>query len=611
MTPLQTESTLEDMESSGSGAPPPPFRLAEWIVDPSACHVTNGRDGVRLRPLLTDLLVLLAERPGEVVAKEEILDRLWAGRIVSDSILTRTMAELRRVLGDDVGRPRIIETIPKRGYKLIAAVAAVQTDVPRRIAVLDFENLNRDPEYDYFASGMADAITTELARLGGLHVISRFSTVAISPQNATLDEIARRLRVDAVLEGSALHAGSTVRVNAQLILAAPERHLWAETYICELKDVLQVQGSVAQAVAQAVRAALTPAEAARLSHPREVTPEAHLAYLKARYHILRWTPEGLDKGYRFIQQAMAADPTYAPAYALLAHAFSVLGYWGHMPVEAAYPRAKQAAARAVELDPSDGESHAVLGGMYWLLDWNTVACAEEMRLATSLAPSSTLVHLMNGLFLSVSGGEGGRARARELASQTLDLDPLSMGTNFSAGWLSFFCGDMEVAKARALTTLDMYPECIHAHYLAGWTALAGERHEDAAAAFRHAVDLSPDAVSLSYLGTALARGGETGAARAILEGLAARRERGEVVPEFFAALVHASVGDTGAALDIFEACLAKRDSWLFWLGVPVIAGLLSGEARFQDLMARVEDAIREAGSRPPARPRAPEPESPG
>ncbi len=590
------------MASSGPGASPAPFRVAEWVVDPSACRATNGREEVRLRPLLTDLLVLLAERPGDVVSKDEILDRLWAGRFVSDSILSRTMAELRRVLGDDVGNPHLIQTIPKRGYRLIAEVTPLENATGHRIAVLDFENLNGSPEYDYFAAGISDAITTELARIGGLRVISRFSTLALAHRDSTLDEVARRLHVNAVLEGSALHSGDTVRINAQLIQTAPECHLWADTYICEIKDVLQAQGRVARDVARAVRAALTPEEDARLTRPREVNPEAHLAYLKARYHTLRWTPDGLDKGYRYIQEALSADPTCAPAYALLAHAFSVLGYWGHMPVDVAYPCAKEAAARAVELDPSDGESHAVLGSMEWLLDWNTAACAEEMAQASVLSPSSAIVHSLNALFLSVSGDRSGRERARELARLVLDLDPLSMNSNFSAGWLALFGGDVAVAQARAGTTLDMYPECIHAHYLTGWTALAEERYERAAAAFRHAVDLAPDAISLSYFAMALSRGGETAAARAILEGITARRERGDVVPDFFVALVHAGLGEPDAALDLLEGCLAKRDGRLFWLGVPVIAGPLAGTPRFVHLMARVENAIREASTRPPVRP---------
>ena len=578
------------MESSGPGASPVPFRIAEWVVDPTACRITNGRDEVRLRPLLTDLLVFLAERPGEVVSKEEILDRIWARRYVSDSILSRTMAELRRVLGDDADRPHVIETIPKRGYRLIAAVAALDAGAGRRIAVLDFENLNRDPDYDYFASGMADAITTDLAKLGGLQVISRFSSLALARRDTTLDEIARLLRVDAVLEGSALHSGEGVRINAQLIQTEPECHLWADSYICDLKDVLQIQARIAQEVALAVKAALTPDEVTHLTRRRAVDPEAHLAYLKARYHILRWSPEGLEKGYRFIQQALEADPTHAPTYALLAHAFSVLGYWGHMPVGIAYPRARQAAARAVELDPGDGESHATLGGMNWLLDWDATACAEEMEEACRLAPSSTLVHANNALFLSVTGRD--RARARELARLVLDIDPLSMHSNFGAAWLAFFCGDMGDAASRAATTLDMYPECIHAHYLVGWLALREGRHQDAAAAFERAATLAPGAISLAYLAMALARGGETAAARAHLADLGARRERGEVVPDFFVALIHAGLGELDAAVDLLEGCLAGREAWLFWLEVPVIAGPLLDSPRFPELMDRVRAAVR-------------------
>jgi TolB-like protein len=568
------------------------FRVGEWMVDAETCRLVNGETAVHLRPLLVDLLVVLAVHAGEVVSKDEIIERVWQGRFLSDSVLTRTMCELRHVLGDSCERPRIIETIRKRGYRLVASVDQLGRPAQPRLAVLPFENLNRDPEYDYFAAGISDALTTELGNITGLHVISRQSVLALITGTRTVAEIAHALHVDAVVEGSALHAGDRVRITAQLIQADPERHLWAQTYVAKMGDILRLQGGVARAVTEAVEARLTPAEVTRLARPRTVRPEAHIAYLKARYQALRWEREGLEKGFYYLQRALEIDPDYAPAHALLALAFSVLGYWGFMPVELAYPQAKQAAETAVRLDTSVGEAHAVLGLMRWLMDWDLDGCEAEMRVAVDLSPSSELAHGFFALFLAVARGD--RAESLAQTRVILDLDPLSMSTGFFAAWLYFFAGRVEEAVAQARSTLDMYPACLHAHYVLGWAALEGARCSDAIAAFERAVALSADVVSLGYLATAYARAGRADDAAVLLRELMARRAAGEV-PEFLFALVHGGLGNRGEALDVLDRLYASRDSRIFWFNVPAIGGPLLAEPGFRTLMRRVGQSLQEPG----------------
>jgi TolB-like protein len=580
------------MQPGGWGRGPGRFRVAEWEIDPAACRLAKGDTEVHLRPLLMDLLVLLSARAGEVVTKDEIIERVWQGRFLSDSVLTRTMAELRRILGDDVREPQIIETIRKRGYRLVAPVEGLAAATGPRLAVLPFENLNRDPEHDYFAAGISDALTTELGNIASLQVISRQSVLALTHREAAVAEIARALRVDVVLEGSALHAGDRVRITAQLIQAEPERHLWAQTYVCEMGDILQTQGRVARAVAEAVEARLTPGEAARLARPRVADPGAHLAYLKARYQTLRWDRESLEKGFQYLQESLRLDPEYAPAHALLALAFTVLGYWGHMPVEAAYPRAQAAAETAVRLDGALGEAHVLVGMMRWLRDWDLDGCESEMREALELSPSSVIVHNLWALFLAVARGAYAAAAAQ--VRLTLDLDPLSMSTGFLAAWLFFFCRDQRSAAEQARTTLEMYPECLHAHYVTGWTALAEERHAEALAAFERAASISRDPLSIAYIAVAHARAGEKTQAQALLRELTAMRDTGQV-PEHAFALIHAGLGQIDEALRSLERCFAARDSRIFWFAVPAIGGPLLDEPRFDALMRRVDEAVRASG----------------
>jgi TolB-like protein len=581
------------MPPSGPEAQPKRFRVGKWMVDAETCRLVNGETEVHLRPLLVDLLVFLAAHAGELVSKDEILERVWQGRFLSDSVLTRTMTELRHVLGDTYERPRFIETIRKRGYRLVAPVEQVGVSAQPRLAVLPFENLNRDPEYDYFAAGISDALTTELGNIAGLHVISRQSVLALIAETQSVAEIAHALHVDTVVEGSALHAGDQVRITAQLIQAHPERHLWAQSYVAEMGDILQLQGRVARAVAEAVEARLSPGEVTRLTRSRTVRPEAHIAYLKARYQTFRWEREGLEKGFQYLQQALEIDPDYASAHALLALAFSVLGYWGFLPVELAYPQAKQAAEAAVSLDTSAGEAHAVLGLMRWLLDWDLDGCEAEMRLAVDLNPSSELAHGFLALFLALA--RDARAEALAHTQVILDLDPLSMNTGFQAAWLFFFAGRIEEAVAQARSTLDMYPTCLHAHYVLGWGALSEAGYSEAIEAFEQAVALSADVVSLGYLATAYARAGRTDDAGELLGELTARQTAGEV-PEFLFGLVHGGLGNYGEALNALEHMYASRDSRIFWFKVPVIGGPLLAEPGFRTLMRRVEQSLREPGA---------------
>ncbi|MBM3746283.1 MAG: tetratricopeptide repeat protein [Acidobacteria bacterium] len=533
--------------------------------------------------MLMDLLVLLAENAGQVVTKERILDQVWQSRFVSESTLTSNVAELRRLLGEGPGRLRLIETISKRGYRLIAPVASGPPEPPR-LAVLPFDNLSCDPEEDYFADGMADAVITELGRIAGLRVISRQSVLRFKGCGQSLAEIARELKVDTVVEGSALLAGRRVRITAQLIQVEPEQHLWAQSYECDLGDILAVQAQVARAIAEAVHAALTPLDLARLSCAPRVNSEAHVAYLKARHHGARWTQEGVEKGLQYLAEAIEKDPNYAPAYALLAVCLCVLGYWGHLPIQQAYPRAKAAALKAVELEDSLSEGHVALGLTQWMLDWDLPACEREIRRGLELNPSSEQAHFWLAMFLLIIRGDG--RGALEEAKLALELDPLSLTTSFSVAYLLMFAGEYQQAADQARRTLELYPGALHAYYGLGWVYLGESRYAEAVAAFEKAAATSRDAFSLAYLGHAYGRAGQSRAAQAALAELRDLRERG-YVPEFCFALPYAGLGDLDRAFESLERCYAERDGRLFWLAAAPCFDPLRSDPRYDDLLRRM------------------------
>jgi len=571
------------MQAGGPGEAPR-FRVGPWLVEEDTCVLSRGDEKRHIRPLLLGLLRSLAERPGQVVAKDEILERVWPGSYVSESALTRAMAELRQLLEDPSDAPLMIETIPRRGYRLIAPVEGIGTAPEPRLAVLPFANLNHDPEQDYFAEGISDALITELGSIPGLRVISRQSVLRYKGSGKSLPEIAHELKVGVVVEGTALRAADRVRINAQLVQADPEQHLWARAYEGPIDDILALQGRVARAIAESVHAVLTPADLARLSRPRTAKPEAHLAYLKGRYHLGQWTRESIARGFEFLRQATVIDPDYAAPYAQLAEGLAVLGYWGHIPFKRAYADAKAAASRALEIDDGLGDAHAIFGFVCWLLDWDPERGEREMRRAVALSPSSQVAHLIYAKYLATM-----RSRPDEClheAALGLELDPLSVNTNFSWAYALAFAGEYDRARAHAAGTLELFPDALHAWYVLGWAELGRGQHAASVAAFEKAAALSPDPISLAYLAHALGRSGQSRRARAVLEDLRARRET-EDVAEFAYLLVYCGLGELDLAFDSLELCYAEHDSRLFWLQVVPCFAPLRGDARFAEFTRRL------------------------
>lgn len=573
------------MQARGFSPLPRRFRVGDWLIEQDTCVVSRGGRAMRVRPLLIDLLGALADQAGQVVTKDEILHRVWHDRFVSESVLTRTMTELRNVLNDAASAPHIIETIPRRGYRLIAPVQAIGRADEPRLAVLPFENLNHDAEHDYFADGICDALITELGSIRGLRVISRQSVLRYKSSARSLPDIARELKVSVVVEGAALQTGDRIRITAQLIQAEPEQHLWAHSYEVGITDILQLQGRVARTIAESVHAVLTPDDLTRLSRPRVAKPEAHLAYLKGRFHLRQWTNDSISKGFEYLRQAIAIDPHCAPAYVQLAEGLAVLGYWGHLPQQLAYTEAKAAVSKALELDEWLSDAHAISGMVSWLLDWDLSRCEREMLRAIDLNPSSPFAHLLYANFLVTMRNRGEEA-LRE-AALAVQFDPLSVNANFNFAYKLLFAGELDRALLQAITVLESFPDSLHAWYVRGWAELGLGKPAAAVVAFEKALALSPDAFSLAYVAHALGRSGRRAEARAILDDLMARRTS-EHVPEFIFVLVYSGLGEIDAAFESMEKCFAERDSRLFWLQVVPCFEPLRSDPRYDDLARRLQ-----------------------
>ena len=453
----------------------------------------------------------------------------------------------------------------------------------RSLAVLPLENLSGDPEQEYFADGMTEALITELGKISALRVISRQSVMRYKDTDKPVPEIARELNVDAVVEGSVLRDGERVRIAAQLVQAAPERHLWAESYERDLSDILVLQGEVARAITREIKVAVTPAEETRLAGAHPVNPEAYQAYLKGRYNMEKWSVDARKTATRYFQQAIEIDPDCALAYAGLAEAYN-LQAGAAIPREEAIPRARAAAKRALEIDDTLGEAHASLAIIRVLRDWDWVGAEQEFKRAIELNPNDPNAYHWYMHYLIWMG----RTRDSLDASQrALELDPLSPTMNSQLGEYYVFTRQYDRAIAQFRKTQTMDPNFFPMYRFFGRAYLGKGMYREAIAVLQDAVTLSggdPDRVA--DLGYAYAVAGKRREALKVLDELKERSKHMNV-PPFSIAVVYAGLGDEDQALEWLGKAHEERSWWMVTLNEFHAFDNLRSDPRFQELVRRM------------------------
>jgi len=452
----------------------------------------------------------------------------------------------------------------------------------RSLAVLPLENLSRDPEEEYFVDGMTEALTTTLAKIGGLRVISRTSAMRYKGTDKPLAEIAGELDVDAVVEGSVLRVGDRVRITAQLIQAATDAHLWAESYDRELSNVLALHSQVAQAIAKEVQVMLTPREQAQLARSRPIAPEVHEAYLKGRFCLNKRTTEGFQKALEYFQQAIDKDPTCAPAYAGLADSYAMLGSYVLLPPKEAYPRAKAAARKALEIDDTLAEAHTSLAGLKGDYDWDWVGAEEGFQRALELNPNYANAHHWYAQFLVMMGRFDDAIAEMNKAKE---LDPLSPRINTDVGFAYYYARRFDEAIAQYRKVLELDPTFGPAHAELGRVYEEMGKYEEAIAERQKGIEYGggrPEA----ELGHAYALAGRREEALKILEEATAGRGK-QVVSATGIALIYAGLREKEQALDWLEKAYAEHDYWLAFVKVEPRFALLHDHPRFQDLLRRM------------------------
>jgi tetratricopeptide (TPR) repeat protein len=306
--------------------------------------------------------------------------------------------------------------------------------------------------------------------------------------------------------------------------------------------------------------------------------------LKARHHWGAWTKEGIEKALRHLDEAIQADPEFAPAYSMLSYCMTVLGYWGHLPQKEAYSKSKRAALQALALDDHLCDAHTALGVVSWFGQWDLAAAEREFQRALEINPSSEFAHLMQANFLVAIRRD--REGALEAAGRALDLDPLSLNTNFEVAWVLVFAGEYGRAIDQSLKTLELYPASHFAQQTLGWGCVGLSDYEGAEKAFQKAVDLAPDAYSVTSLAYVFARTNRKTAAEAMLSELWKKSETG-IVPEVCLALVYGGLGDRDHAFEMLEKCYQGRHPQLFWLPLQPGFHPLRADPRFTALLHKM------------------------
>jgi TolB-like protein/DNA-binding winged helix-turn-helix (wHTH) protein/Flp pilus assembly protein TadD len=466
---------------------------------------------------------------------------------------------------------------------LFRSRAPASTDI-RSIAVLPLENLSGDASQNYFADGMTDELITDLAQISALRVISRTSVMVYKGARKPLPQIARELNVDAVVEGTVLHSGDQVRVTAQLIEASTDKHLWSQSYEGELRDTLALQNRVASAIADQIRISLTPQEKAALKNIRVVNPEAYESYLKGRYFWNKRTADGLKAALAYFNQAIEEDPKYAQAYSGLADTYALLGDWQYavMTPKEAFPKAKAAAIKALELDSTLGEAHNSLAFVQDGFDWDFDSAGKEFQRAIELNPGYATAHHWYAWHLGLLG-RFDEAIAEMKKAQ--NLDPLSLIINADLAELLVLAHHYDESIAQSRKTVEMDPNFAFAHNQLAQAYLQEHIYDEAVTELKKAVQLSGDSPTcIANLARAYVASGRRSEAEKLLGDLKKRSNAAySNAPEI--AIVYVSLGDTDQAMNWLEKGYEER----FNPGVLLRPGFdpLRSDSRFQNLLRRI------------------------
>jgi TolB-like protein/DNA-binding winged helix-turn-helix (wHTH) protein len=594
------------------------LRILDIVVDAQSGTVWRDDEVIDLPELSFRLLLALATRAPAMVSKDELIAEVWGDVVVSDETLMQRIKLLRQSLGDDGQNPRYIASVRGRGYRLAAPVesvaapdSAAQKRSPRlwllggaicvvilvaigltigpqdepqaatisTLAVLPFSDLSEDESFGFFADGMQEELLARLARLDEVSVLSRTSVERFRDTTDSIPDISRSLNADGIIEGSVRLSDNRLRITVQLIDGRADEHLWAESYEEELtvENVFAIQERVANSIAEALQAEYQREQSTLLGLPTSDI-EAYNLYLLGRYHTFRQTPENLDLAVQYLEQAVARDPEFAAAYSTLGWAYSFLGTgYGQREPSTVYPRARQAALRALELDDQLADAHSLYADILTWYDWNFELAEIEYRRTLLLDPTNVLGY---ALFLASQGRDD---EAIEMVERRIAVSPNDDYVWVNAGWRYLRAGRFDEA-IDAATRAHNHPD---AATLLGDIKMAEGEFEEAISIFED--DLGRQGrgqIQLGNLAYAYFKAGQPSKAQPLLDELEAQADT-RFVPPLPLAAIYFAAGDEARGYELLQSAVEARERGVIFLGGGTVFAEQRDDPRFAAILKQV------------------------
>jgi adenylate cyclase len=568
------------------------LRVGTWVVTPSLNSISSRGRTARLEPKVMEVLVCLAQHPGETVSKEQLFQAVWPKTVVTEDALKRCIAELRRAFDDDAREPRIIETISKRGYRLVAPVtvgsatpAPAERVVSDSIVVLPFINMSVDPEHEYFADGITEEIIGALAQILELHVVARSSAFSFKGKHIDPRMVGEQLNVRTVLEGSVRRADNRLRITAQLVSAADGYHLWSEHYDREMKDVFAIQEEIAQAIVQRLKITF-PWGTKTLVSPQTPNIEAYESYLKGHALLYKRGP-AISHAMACCQRAVDLDPGYALAWAGLADCYTTLCWYGFVDPRTFMPKAIEAARHAVALDSSLAEAHCALAVAALIGAWNKAEAEHEFLCALQLNPKYLPARCWYGI-LYLQYSEGRLGEGMEQAKLALASDPVSAYAHAVYAMTCIVAGKAGEGVEVSRRAVQLDPESFLANGVLQAALLVDGQFEASVAAGERTLAMSGrHPWSMAWLTAALADCGKATEADAVYAEMQARARREYVTPTVFAIAACAVAREDEAIRYAREAYEIRDPNYLLFSRYFPLASRLYRYPQYCEIIAQM------------------------
>lgn len=592
---------------------------------------------VPLTPKVFDILVTLVEHGGQVVAKDDLMKRVWPNTFVEEGNLTQNISLLRKALGESPGGVQFIETVPRRGYRFVADTNqswsdGVETPVSETriesspvvpipdttsqaggvkrtpfyavaaglvvigiiglvyftgrgttgtakpigsIAVLPFVDESSDPDAEYINDKIAESLINSLSKLPQLRVVPRSVVAGYKGKEIDPRKVGQELNVRAVVTGRMRRHGDIISIQADLIDLESVAQLWGQHYDHKVSDVLLVQDDISRDIFENLRLKLNVEEKKQL--------EAYRLYLKGRNAWNKRTGDALLQAIEFFNQAIAIDPNNSAAYAGLADCYNMLVVYGRLEPKEGFPKAKEAATKALEIDESSAEAHSSMAFIKFRWDWDRTATEREFQEAIKLKPAYAPAHQWYSSYLvAVERFDEAIAEAK----RTEELEPLSFVASSHLGWIYYLSGHNDKAIEQCRKILELDPSSFPARRYLGLAYEAKGMYAEAIAEFQTGVKLSGSPLMLALLGHAYAASGKTAEAKQVLNDLQQLQGTRYVSP-YTVAAIHAGLGDQEQAFKWLQTAVEERDIWLMNLKVDPVFAKLRSQRQFTDILARI------------------------